>query len=167
MHPLAELAEGNLHIDKQLARDFFIVFARFEYAMKENGHVVKGPSERDLELRFNDLARSLDGKFQARISLDKALSAAVAYYREKPPKKQIWDGAKPDWKESYQTEPLCHLLLILISRTRNNLFHGGKGYRSESEEIGRDEELITHALTIIDAILECDESMKHSFSSLQ
>ncbi|TPJ41047.1 hypothetical protein [Mesorhizobium sp. B2-7-1] len=168
MHPLAKRAVGNLQIDLQLALDFFLIYSRFEYAAKDNGHVQKSATPIELKLAHGSLAGRINSDFETRIASDDTLKKAVAYYENEPPKKQIWDGKKPDWKETVQQEPMrSERLLIWLTRVRNNLFHGGKGFAPESKKIERDTFLLQHGLVIIQAVLDCDEDMRNSFSSYQ
>ncbi|TPI70026.1 hypothetical protein FJ420_02900 [Mesorhizobium sp. B3-1-3] len=168
MHPLAKNAVGNLNIVVDLALDFFLIYSRFEYAAKDNGHVQKPAAPTELRLSHNSLAMVIDADLQAHILTNPSLRGAVEYYENDPPRKQIWDGTKPDWKVTVQQEPMrSERLLIWLTRVRNNLFHGGKGFEPESKKIGRDMALLENGLVIIEAILACDEDMRSSFSSYQ
>src|SRR5262249_51711738 len=95
------------------------------------------------------------------------LSVACDYFMSQPPRKQIRDGHSLGWSEPQirVDEPLLTWLLLMVRSVRNNLFHGGKFPMVSIKEPARDPELIRHALTIIEACLPFDESVRYHFST--
>ena len=124
-------AIGNLHIDRDLAFRFLVEFARFEFALKAARFVYQGENERYLKVDFDCFARTIAEPFQKKLDDgDSRLCEARDYYRNEPPQKQIWNGYEPSWTEALpQNRTEAAFLLILLRRTRNNLFHGGKGWK--------------------------------------
>ncbi|ODT17898.1 MAG: hypothetical protein ABS35_24825 [Kaistia sp. SCN 65-12] len=169
MRTLIEEAAGNLHIEKKAALEFLIVFSRFEYALKERHFVHKAPPvPRDLQVNYSDYAQSIRDPFAQAYEANAKLKEAADYLCFHPPRRQIWDGTKPDWAPpEANAKPSSHQMLVFIFRVRNNLFHGGKGWLPPEGNAERDKTLMAHSLTIIDAILEIDSDLKQAFSSFQ
>ena len=163
---LAETAIGNLHIDKGKAFDFFAVYARYEYAAKACGHVQKSAQQIDLKIVPKSVADAIEKKFQAKLAASADLTKAVDYYRKYPPKKPVWDGAAPKWVDVPHTEKGSLLLLLHLAQVRNNLFHGGKGWKAE-DGADRDNLLIEHGLILLGAIISSEETLEYEFSSFQ
>ncbi len=129
---------------ESLAFDFFREFARCEYCLKAVGLREKG---RDAKANWGAFSSEVREVLESAESAE--LKAAVDYYLEKSPKKQIvkdgqldWDPKLPD--HAHQAE----LILRLVCRVRNNLFHGGK-FNGHVFAPQRSEELLRHGLVII------------------
>ena len=166
---LASEASGNLHIDKTLAFDFLVVFARFEYALKEMKHVHKnGKLPKNLEVNYSGYAQGIEDKFAVKYKSSESLKVAVDYFCQSPPLRQIWDGTNPDWAPAeVGLKPSAHQMLVFVFRVRNNLFHGGKGWLRPEGDKERNHRLMRGALTILQAILEIDDDLRMAFSSYQ
>jgi hypothetical protein len=166
---LASEAAGNLHVDRELAFDFLVIFSRFEYALKEMKHVHKnGKLPRNLDVDYSGYAQNIEGVFAARIKSSDSLKAAVEYFCQSPPRRQIWDGFRPDWAAPETgLKPSASQMLVFTFRVRNNLFHGGKGWLAPEGNIDRDRRLMESAIAIIQAVLEIDEELLSAFSSYQ
>lgn len=130
----------------ELAFEFFREFARCEYCLKAVG--LREPNRRDPTADWGAFAAAISGTLEApEIS---ELKTAVRYYLEHPPKKQTvqedgvlgWREVLPDHKSQ------AELILLLVCRTRNNLFHGGK-FNGHWFEPQRSQELLHHALIIL------------------
>ncbi len=162
---LASDISENLYIDKGLAYDFLVVFSRFEYALKELGHVHKnGPIPRNLEVNYSGYALSIEKYFAGKYAASDKLKSAVDYFCTEPPRRQIWDGAKSNWASPEAgTGPTAHNMLVLVYRVRNNLFHGGKGWLPPEGNHDRDHRLMYNALTIIEAVLDIDDDLRRIF----
>ena len=168
MHALTRKASDNLHIDMQKALEFYVVFSRFEYALKEQLYVHKGKKPKNLEVNFDTFAKDIRTNFAKAILDEATLKVAVSYFCQNPPRKQIWDGTKPDWSPAETgVQPTSYEMLLLIRQVRNNLFHGGKGWLSPEGNAERDKILMTHAITMIAAMIECHADVKQAFSSFQ
>jgi hypothetical protein len=129
-----------------LAYEFFREFARYEYCLKATG------------LREDTRAAKASWrKYAAEVSqvIDapqcQELKDAVAYFTAHPPKKQIVNDGALDWDETLPAHnSKAELILLLICRVRNNLFHGGK-FNGRWFEPQRSEELMRYALVILRA----------------
>ncbi|SNZ21323.1 hypothetical protein [Cohaesibacter gelatinilyticus] len=168
MRKLSKEAAGNLHVDLELSRDFLISFSRFEYALKEKLYVHKGDAVKPLKVNYSKFGADIRDRFKEKMTGDPTLKKAVEYFCSEPPKEQIWDGEKPRWSEQETgVEATSDNMIQLIYRVRNNLFHGGKGWLHPEGNNERDKLLMEYALEILEAMLDCDEALKHEFSSYQ
>ena len=137
---------------------FFLIFSRFEYALKSAGFLCTDSYE---------AARPDWNKFSDRIASDlttrkkeyKELANAIDYLNNKPPRKQIVkplpNGKKElSWKKIKITPNVNATLSLIesIKRIRNNLFHGGKFPFDPDFDIP----LINHATTVLKHLLELD-----------
>ena len=151
----------ELEVDPDLVTEFFVFFARFEYALKRSGYH-RGASKSPPEWRpalpdWKAFARDLNGKFDEERS--KRLKGAVTYLENKPTKVQMvrrvsgmselsWDCMPPKGKTQLEK------LVESIKRTRNNLFHGGKFRHGPVKDVGRDRELLRSCLAVLHECLE-------------
>jgi hypothetical protein len=156
-------AEVNELIPKRfqaLVFHFFIIFSRFEYALKRGGFITA-----KAEPAWDDFAK----KHRKDFAPDKtaALKAACAYFEAHPPRKQTCVGASLSWSRQLKrtNEPQLVWLLCMVRRVRNNLFHGGKYPVSYNAEPSRDMTLLKHAITVLDACLALDDSVESHFRS--
>lgn len=131
---------GSLQMPPPLACEFFAVFSRFEFALKESGHVYVN--------RRGRAAPDWDG-FAAVATLQapagSVLAQALDFLNQEPPQVQTsahgWDplplrGATP-----------VATALDAAQRVRHNLFHGGKHIPHSPP--GRDEALVRAALAVL------------------
>ena len=107
---------------ESLAFDFFREFARYEYCLKATG---LREESRAAKASWTKYAAEVADVIEAPQS--DSLEQAIAYFTDHPPKKQIikdgvldWDETLPDYKSK------AELVLLLVCRVRNNLFHGGQ-----------------------------------------
>jgi hypothetical protein len=123
-----------------LACEFFAAFSRFEFALKESGHVYIN--------RFGRAAPDWDGfaavaNLQAPAGSDLAL--AVDFLNGQPPLVQTsahgWSHAPLRGSTPIATA------LDAAQRVRHNLFHGGK--HTPHSPLGRDEALVRAALAVL------------------
>jgi hypothetical protein len=136
----------GLSIEKELACEFFAVFARLEFALKEKGFVVNGP-----ERAFPDwdrFAESAATWFET--TAGSPAAQAVEYLTARPPKVQMADLSFKAVALSGKA-PITQAIRG-VTRVRNNLFHGGK-HTPESER-DRDERLVRCSLQLMYACLE-------------
>jgi hypothetical protein len=167
---VAKTAMGAFHVDRDLVLQFFVIFARFEYAAKANGLVEKTEGKViDLKLSQSAIGKRVEAALFERAKGDKALAEAIDYYRAWPPRKQVWDGTKGNFRwddgKPNEKEGEATKLLVSLSRVRNNLFHGGKGFEPESKALERDTNLLSYGIALMQAVLGCDEEMQTSFNT--
>lgn len=141
-----------------LAFDFFREFARCEYCLKATGII---QNKRDATPDWKSFATQVNQILENPVSAE--LKEAITYYKVHPPKKQvvndnllIWDATLPDHK------CLAELILLLVCRVRNNLFHGGK-FNGHWFEPQRSNELLQHALVILKACIEGHSQVREAY----
>jgi hypothetical protein len=137
---------------ENLAADFFKKFARCEFALKDGG--LHRRDKTDAEPDWRSFALSIEDNLSEeeleKPELEK-LKKAVEYILEHPPKKQVIENDRLKWRDANpSTNSRADLILILVRRVRNNLFHGGK-FNSDWFNPDRSETLIKNSVTILDA----------------
>lgn len=136
------------------ARNFFVVFARFEYAMKQSGTYSRG-GKSGVDPDWDGLAKDLGEEFFASVRAERLAQLLIT----EPPKKQIkQDDGSLGWRDMGAVSNARELFLA-VRRVRNNLLHGGK-YRDQCSgayvEIGgseRSDALLSQSLAVLDLAL--------------
>ncbi|MDO9230491.1 MAG: hypothetical protein Q7U03_13120 [Syntrophales bacterium] len=142
--------------------DFFFRFARFEYALKACGYHTLNRNG-DVFPDWNRFEQHVEPVFEKPQS--DSLRKAIQYYFDCPPKKQTVINRDLQWKDSpIHTGSTAHQMMIYIRRVRNNLFHGGKFKGRYLEEPERSEDLMNHALTMLDACLIYDQDLTQAYN---
>lgn len=150
--------------DRALAWHFFILFARFEYALKRDPRYLKAGIG-DAEPNWDKFASDHNSLFAPDSS--SPLAAAVEYFLADPPRKQLRKDSVMNWSDPQhhdKKEPLLIWLLRMIRCVRNNLFHGGKFPLISVSDSSRDRELLLKAMTILTAVLSLDSTVESQFS---
>jgi hypothetical protein len=149
--------------DRKLAWNFFVFFSRMEYALKRSGsYLNKGTDE--AQPNWDKFASDHNHKFSPEASEE--LRAAVKYFRDQPPRKQLRVGDEMGWSDPQQhdgQEPLLVWLLRMIRCVRNNLFHGGKFPLIPISDPSRDRDILLNSLVILKASLPLDSEVQRQF----
>jgi hypothetical protein len=146
----------GLQMPRELACEFFAVFARFEFALKEAGYVYVNRFKRAAP-DWDRFASEAGAKLQ--VPAGSELDAAVAYLTDAPP--QVQTSAQ-GWSEvPLRGDVSVARALDAVQRVRNNLFHGGK--HTPHSAPGRDEKLVRLALVILSACLAQDGNLRYVF----
>jgi len=149
--------------DRRLAWEFFVFFSRFEYALKRHEcYLLSG--EGNAEANWNRYASDHNNRFNP--TTTETLLAAVDYFRNRPPKKQLRKNGKMHWSDPQtydEKEPLLIWLIRCVRTVRNNLFHGGKFPETPVSDPSRDRELLAHALIILNASLNLNPEVTRIF----
>lgn len=148
------------NLDK-LAFEFLREFSRCEYCLKVVG--LRKPNRRDPTADWVTFASEVRAVLETPSSAE--IKAAVQYYLDHPPKKQIErpDGLL-DWKDQLPDHKhQAELVLRLVCRVRNNLFHGGK-FNDHWFEPQRSDELLRHALVILAACISKHEKVHEAYA---
>ena len=148
----------------ELAFRFFREFARCEYALKAVGLRKRKKDQQNHhnpEADWEAFAGEVQPILEAGPSTE--LNAAVQYYLQHPPKRQIVTNGELDWDNilpNHQNQ--AQLVLLLICRVRNNLFHGGK-FNGHWFAPQRSNELMEHALVILRACIASHVRVKDAY----
>lgn len=132
------------------AIDFFVVFSRFECALKRSGTYAIGNEDR-VDPDWDGFARDLGPGFLEQV-IEQGTAPVLV---NRPPMKQVKqaDGAL-GWKDSGPVKNTADLFLA-IRRVRNNLAHGAKyrdggtGHVDHVEGSERDEELLNQSMAVL------------------
>lgn len=143
-----------------LSVEFFREFSRCEYCLKAVGlyKVTRNGPMAD----WTAFAGQVQAVFDAPPSDE--VAGAINYYCDTPPKKQVvrnsalhWADSVPDHKNN------AELVLLLVCRARNNLFHGGK-FNGHWFEPQRSEELLLHGLVILRAVVAAHSEVREAYA---
>ena len=148
---------------RDLVLRFFLVFSRFEYALKRAGFI-NGSSD-SVQPSWDGFSSRYRSTFDP--SLTPELRAAYDYFVANPPRKQIFDGGALGWSEPQirTTEPPFTWLLLMLRSVRNNLFHGGKYPIAPIQDPARNPALLQHSLIVLDACLPMNADVARHFST--
>lgn len=144
-----------------LAFEFFREFSRCEYCLKVVG--LREPNRKDPTANWGAFATEVKQVLEAPSTPE--LQEAVNYYLSHPPKKQISrsDGVL-DWKDSPPDHlHRAELILRLVCRVRNNLFHGGK-FNGHWFEPQRSEKLLQYALVILSSCVAAHQKVQEAYA---
>ncbi len=149
----------NLPLDRALVCEFFAVFSRFEYALKETGFCVAG--------RYGAAMPNWIG-FQERIgtklsSYDNIeVKRAIRFLTANPPQVQkVVEGRAVFQADDLRGDNDGERAIEATRRVRNNLFHGGKHTPHSPRE--RDEKLVRCSRLVLQTCLELHPDLKAEF----
>ncbi len=160
--------------DHELIFRFFVIFSRFEYAMKRcrcfKRSKVEGESRR-AEPDWDALAirTSICGRLQN--AGNESVAEAYAYLINNPPKTEIVVGSSIDFVPTLQSDDHTdeRHVLSLVQKVRNNLFHGGKfqsGPVLDFTDRVRNGKLIASSIVILEHCLSTDAELSKEFFEL-
>ncbi len=167
-------AVAGLGVDREQLLDFFLTFARFEYALKAAGFFrprtrrrtgSAGPQEYpDAEPDWPRFARSIRSAFRS--DANPQLSVACRYLFDYPPYREVVAGADLRWetRAPHDDQSEVDRVLLYVRWVRNNLFHGGKFSPAHGGPT-RNVALISHSLVILSACLALSPNVKGAYES--
>ena len=142
-----------------LCNEFFREFARCEYCLKAVG--LRDPNRRNPTADWGAFAAQVQAVFDAPPTIE--VANAIQHYLTAPPKKQVVENGVLDWAPSVPDHAnQAELVLRLICRVRNNLFHGGKfnGHWFEPE---RSEDLLRSGLCLLRAVVSAHPQVREAY----
>jgi hypothetical protein len=167
---------SQLVSDRKLIYEFFEMFSRFEYALKQANFLKKGKSQvRDHRTfrhapRWNavpdwdEFSKSI-GKLRPSENFIKARD----YLIKEPPKTQVVGECGLEWEDTVQglRETDAKYLLRLVRTVRNNLFHGGKDDYTlgPEDEVYRHRQLLESALAVLVHCQDANPQVRSVFQS--
>lgn len=144
--------------------EFFITFARFEYALKECGFFTIN-NRGVIQPSWEQFASKIKDVFNPDISED--VKKSVNYLNIHPPSIQVQlpDEIRfePRQKDILDNSPLTTRLVTYVRDVRNNLFHGNKLRGTSETQLNRDFELIEHSLNVLNSWLCLDYDVEQKF----
>lgn len=160
--------------DREQLLDFFLTFARFEYALKAAGLFRPRTRRRtrsqrpeeypDAEPDWPRFAQSIRHAFQSDATPE--LSVACRYLFDYPPYREVVADDHLMWETRAlpDDQPELDRLLLYVRWVRNNLFHGGK-FSPVHGGLGRNITLINHSLVILRACLDLSPDVREPYES--
>lgn len=144
--------------------EFFLIFSRFEFAVKAAGYAKQG-GWGEAKADWDAFALAIADELKSQGSED--YERAAQYLSSNPPKSQTYKDGKLGWsdqagKESWSAE---RVLLFRVQGVRNNLMHGAKFLAPESQDAGRDQHLMVAATCIIERLVNASPSLREAFFS--
>jgi len=143
--------------------EFFFVFSRFEFALKEAGYVTtSGRNSDNAAPDWDAFVKQYKKIYQRSDDADEA----VSYLLSNPPQKQkvfrdesgkfrtVWEPFKADTKA-----PLLKILVDIVKVVRNNLFHGGKYGDKGWDDKDRVELLLRNSAIVIKEWLNLEQDL--------
>jgi hypothetical protein len=140
----------HLHMRPELACEFLAVVSRMEYALKATPSYATG-GEHGVNANRDRFADDIDAAF-GKVN-DEAFRKAVDFILTKPPRKQVLKQGRLGLNRPF----------LMIRTVRNNLFHGGTHLPDGEREAGRNEELVSSALTIPRHCIPLNEHVRVRF----
>ncbi|MHA1280706.1 MAG: hypothetical protein ACTSQ8_26445 [Candidatus Helarchaeota archaeon] len=137
---------------------FFLMFSRFEYALKRAGFTY----DKSADANWYKFC----SKYKDVFSLDKPPGKLIqgSYLLEDPPKKQILVGKIIRWKiTEAPKEPVIFTFSRYARRVRNNLFHGEKFQMILENNSERNIKLVQSSLDVIRVFLDIDGDVRDFF----
>ena len=153
---LADRYIGDLKVDKDLLLEFFIMFSRFEYALKRTDYVRKGVNW--VAPDWPKFAKHIKAKFE-----ETKIVKAVEYLKSKPPQIQMVKNKKFVFEKSPNCGSGVVYLIKCVKIVRNNLFHGGKFPSGPVDDPARNRDLIQYSLEFLHYMLTLDEEVEVAF----
>jgi hypothetical protein len=143
---------AGLHLDRELVCEFFAVFSRFEFSLKETGNC------REIRGLVEPAWWGYAEKVAELVTVEPGspLEEAISYLCDEPPLFQL---SAHRWGHR-ALHGICRFeqAIDAAKQVRNNLFHGGK--HTQHSPSGRDNRLVKSSLTILYACLEADAEIR-------
>ena len=152
--------------DRDLVYKFFVLFMRFEFALKRAGFLKNGTPGAPAMADWKSYAETLRGRLGTHSS--DVMNACKELFAHPPGEQIMTDDLQLGWRAvSHRTEDSEEWrVLRLVKTVRNNLFHGGK-YADPSgpvAEPARDGALLRACVSILEACLDLSPQLRDKFS---
>ena len=148
-------------IDKDLLTDFFMTFARAEYALKKAGYLSQ---QKIPKIQWDKFAAKIGQRLLS--SEEPAVQHAIKYLMKNPPARQVVKNRNLIWEPRHcdKQKPDALFLINSITTVRNNLFHGGKKIQEPLAE--RDFRLLLSCLNLLSFALTLDKEVLRFFQDV-
>ncbi len=150
---------------------FFVVFSRFEFALKEGGYIKKREEGKNAEPDWDAFLKANKSKF----SVTAKCSNSYCYLTDPetaPNNQKIFYVTESDVKEikTHWTEqtidlnsPSLKRVIDSVKLVRNNLFHGGKYGDKTWCDLNRTSSLLKHSIFMLFVLKELDQNISIYF----
>lgn len=155
--------DNVLTIDRERLGQFFLLFARFEFALKAAGYAKSGRN--GAEVDWGKTATAVTERVLPPETHE--LANAIAYLEESPPKQQVLTENTLRWEPRPAPKKYSRArgLLFYVKGARNNLMHGAKFLAKEAEDPDRDRKLLEASESVIAACLDKIHGLQNAFES--
>ena len=146
---------------RTLMLDFFIIFSRFECALKTSGFSA-GDADK-VSANWDTFVTSIRPTFNKDKNVE--LLQAVNYLIQHPPRIQMVDHGQLGWRDRIfnLNELEINKLSLSIRDIRNNLFHGGKFNGIYQADLSRNYILLKNAIIILNEWLNLSNQVRQNF----
>ena len=157
----------ELGVEKEVVMEFFVVFSRFEFALKKAGYLRAGrecralPDWTTFESRYEDC---FDTQSEPK------LSEAWDYVYQNPPMRQVVADGRLDFETDPRLDDKSPFkrATLAVRTVRNNLFHGGKFPNSGVvDDPARKTKLLRTCLRLLYEMLELAPDVKAEFEHVE
>ena len=159
--PLA-VPDHVLTLPREQLTEFFLVFARFEFALKVSGYAKDGPWGSEVD--WKTFAESIGAQLFAADSIE--LAGAINYLEGHPARRQAYADSGTPWldRPAPKSYSRTRALLFYVQGVRNNLVHGNKFIMKETPDVPeRDLHLLRSATAVLSAVLELSPATAQAF----
>ena len=157
---------SELGVDKELVMEFFVVFSRFEFALKKAKYLER--ENGDAFPNWDAFSKKYRDEFDPQKEIQ--LSEAWDYLKNEPPMKQIVVDGQLDFEVNKQFTGKFSLFeaQLAVRTVRNNLFHGGKFPNSGVvDDPARKTKLLSMCLVLLKEMLKLDPVVKAHFDNIE
>jgi len=146
------------------ANQLFVRFARFEFALKRSGFAKPGKKKDKLTSAYS-LAPDWDTFKNTKDVKDlwdrSSAEKAVQYLIQNPAKVYMSNGAQIGLGHAPPSPTTMPVLIDMVLRVRNNLFHGDK----QAAGLERDTLLLRSCLAVIDLLLDANDRVRMEYEA--
>lgn len=135
---------------RELCIEYFFMFSRFEYALKENGFLKKS-KYKNAEPNWKKFVEEYDSIY---FPSDEARDLI-----NNPPERHIVRDGSCQWEKISFADFSSDLdkVVFVLKTIRNNLFHGGKNSHSDWDNPARNTFLIKNAVSVLGNLASLSE----------
>jgi len=137
---------------KDLGFDFLFFYARFEFALKENGYLKKTKPGAPAEAAWKAFREKWEGEYVR-------TSAATALIEANPKKQEVGDDGSLQFRTIEFSEEASDLekVVAFCQVVRNNLFHGGKSHAAGWDDPERTKMLLSTVVQVLGELAHSGE----------
>jgi hypothetical protein len=141
-------------LDRDILLNFFMTFARCEFALKTGGFAERGYRKgvgNEAQADWDAFAQAISSSFQA--GLEPETKAACARLIEARPWELVLINGNVMWQQQTRRarETLAENALAAVKRLRNNLFHGNEASGVQGYTTEQTEQLLCDAVMVLQA----------------
>lgn len=158
----------NRHLERDVLLDFFLTFARSEFALKTGGFWKCGYQRgigNEAQADWDGFTQYLSGCFGA--DVDQALDAACERLLDVPPWELVVVDGRVMWQQRSRapSKDRAADVLTAVRRLRNNLFHGNEASAVQGYVASHTEQLLRDAVRVLETAVNLVPDVKAAYNS--